>query len=113
MWEDWLKIASWKQRFEINRKNETQHSWNKWYIVERIRYFLTRGGEHKLYHSSNNELRNRYGIFIIVDEEVDKPVIGSVPISERVLMLNIACNEGTINLIQVYAPTVDRSDRKI
>lgn len=27
-------------------------------------------------------------------------------------MLNIACNKGTINLIQVYAPTTDKSDEE-
>jgi len=29
------------------------------------------------------------------------------------MMLNIACNKGTINLIQVYAPTADKSDEEI
>lgn len=28
-------------------------------------------------------------------------------------MLNITCNEGIINLIQVYAPTADKSDEEI
>lgn len=28
-------------------------------------------------------------------------------------MVNIACNEETISLIQVYAPTADKSDEEI
>jgi len=63
--------------------------------------FLTRNGEYKVYHSSSNESRHRYGVAIIVEKEVDKSVIGFVPISGRVMMLNISCSKGTINLIQV------------
>jgi len=48
-----------------------------------------------------------------VDKEVDKSVTVFVPISERNMMINIACNKGTINLIQVYAPTADKSNEEI
>lgn len=40
-------------------------------------------------------------------------MIGFVPISERAMMHNIACNIGTINLIQVYAPTAEKLDKEI
>lgn len=45
--------------------------------------------------------------------KIEKSIIGFVLISERAMMLNISCDGGTINLIQVYAPTVDKSDEEI
>lgn len=48
-----------------------------------------------------------------MDKEVDKSVIEFVPISKGAMMNNIACNVGTINLLQVYAPTADKSDEEI
>lgn len=36
-----------------------------------------------------------------------------MPISKRCMILNIVCDEGIINLIQVYAPTRDKSDKEI
>jgi hypothetical protein len=64
---------------------------------------LTRNGEQKVNHSSNSELRRRYDVAIIMD----KSATGFLPISERVMMFNIACNKETINLIQVYTSTTD------
>jgi hypothetical protein len=36
-----------------------------------------------------------------------------LPIPERVMMLNIDCNKGVNNLIQVYVQAADKSDEEI
>lgn len=78
--------------------------------------FPVQNGEQKIYHSGSNnntETNRRYGVAIIINKEVDQCVSGFIPVSERVMMLNISSESGTINLIQVYAPTADKADEEI
>ncbi|KAL1446089.1 hypothetical protein WDU94_009850 [Cyamophila willieti] len=75
--------------------------------------FVVNSGEYKIYHSSTDVTTHRYGVAIIIEKEIEKCVTGFVPLSDRVMMLSIASENGTINLIQVYAPTADKSDEEI
>ncbi|XP_008482566.1 craniofacial development protein 2-like [Diaphorina citri] len=75
--------------------------------------FATNNGESKIYHSSIDSAGHRYGVAIIVDKEIDQCVTGFIPISDRVMMLSISSTEGVINVIQVYAPTVDKPDEDV
>uniref|UniRef100_A0A8D8WPG5 Craniofacial development protein 2 n=1 Tax=Cacopsylla melanoneura TaxID=428564 RepID=A0A8D8WPG5_9HEMI len=78
--------------------------------------FPTINGEQKVYHSSsdeNTETNRRYGVAIIVNKEIDQCVTGFIPVSERVMMLNIASENRNVNIIQVYAPTADKPEEEI
>uniref|UniRef100_A0A8D8V3E1 Craniofacial development protein 2 n=1 Tax=Cacopsylla melanoneura TaxID=428564 RepID=A0A8D8V3E1_9HEMI len=75
--------------------------------------FVENSGEYKIYHSSIDVTTHRYGVAIIIEKEVEKCVTGFVPLSDRVMMLNIASENGVIHIIQVYAPTADKSDEEI
>ncbi|KAI5751342.1 hypothetical protein M8J77_006574 [Diaphorina citri] len=78
--------------------------------------FPTNSAEQKIYHSGSDEdvaTNRRYGVAIIVNKEIDQCVTGFTPISDRVMMINIASEKRNINIIQVYAPTADKSDEEI
>lgn len=66
-----------------------------------------------MYFSGNNNPNHRYGVAIIVDKVIDKSVIGFTPLSDRVMMLKLQASPTAVNVIQVYAPTADKSDQEI
>lgn len=66
-----------------------------------------------IYYSGNNDNQHRHGVAIIVDKESTRAVEGFIPISERVMILQLRTAHTKLNLIQVYAPTVNGSEEEI
>lgn len=71
--------------------------------------FVVNNSEYKIYRSSNNykDTNHNYDIAIIVNKEVEYCVTGFAPLSDRVMMLNVASEVGVLIIIQAYAPTAD------
>lgn len=66
-----------------------------------------------IYYSGSNDNQHKNGVAVIVSEEVQRTVENFVPISDRVMILQIKTNHTKMNLIQVYAPTADGEDNDI
>ncbi|XP_072384382.1 uncharacterized protein [Diabrotica undecimpunctata] len=50
---------------------------------------------------------------MILSKKVARSVTGFVPMSERIIMLQILTTHGKMNLIQIYAPTADKNEEEI
>ncbi|XP_072398266.1 uncharacterized protein [Diabrotica undecimpunctata] len=66
-----------------------------------------------LYYSGNIDNQHRRGVANIIDTKVNKSIEGFVPISERVMLLQIRTSHTKLNLIQVYAPTMDATEVEV
>ncbi|XP_073824763.1 FERM domain containing isoform X3 [Musca autumnalis] len=67
----------------------------------------------KIYFSGNSKRNHRNGVGIIVKEHIAKSVIGFIPKSDRTMIIKISAKPVNINIIQVYAPTADKSNDEI
>ena len=54
-----------------------------------------------------------HGVGILVDSNTNKSIINFVPLSERVMMLQLQTTKVRMNILQVYAPTSASEDREI
>ena len=66
--------------------------------------------EHKIYYAGENSVQHRNGVAILVTKEINRAVLGFLPVSDRVAMIKINAKPFKLNVIQVYAPTSDSSD---
>ncbi|XP_060531543.1 uncharacterized protein LOC132705128 [Cylas formicarius] len=64
----------------------------------------------RFYYSGNNDRDHRRGVGVIVTKEIAGSVTDFVPYSDRTMLLKIRTKPLNINIIQVYAPTLDRGD---
>ena len=61
--------------------------------------------------SNNGEYRHKVGV--IVSRSAAKFVMNYVPISERMLLLQINANPANINILQLYTPTTNHIDDEV
>ncbi|XP_030746013.1 craniofacial development protein 2-like [Sitophilus oryzae] len=73
---------------------------------------ITDGGTF-YYSGSDDQQKHPNGVGILVDKETNKAVTGFVPLSERVMMIQLETSKIRTNIIQVYAPTAQSEDREI
>lgn len=66
-----------------------------------------------IYFSGGNDANHRYGVAVIVAANINHAVADFVPINDRVMLLKLKTNRGMLNIIQVYAPTLDKEDEEI
>lgn len=59
---------------------------------------------HQIYYTDENRLQHRNGVAIIFNNKVDKDVLGSIPISDRVIIVKLDAKQCRLNVIQTYAP---------
>lgn len=64
-----------------------------------------------IYYSGDTTTKN--GVAVILRKEIAGAVIGFLPISDRVALLKIGANPTNLNIIQVYAPTSECTEREI
>ena len=57
--------------------------------------------------------RHEAGVGILLGREMARAVVGCWQVSKRVILVKIAAKPVGLNLIQVYAPTTDYSDREV
>ncbi|XP_060519890.1 uncharacterized protein LOC132698058 [Cylas formicarius] len=67
----------------------------------------------RFYYSGNNDRDHRRGVGVIVTKEIAGSVTDFVPYSDRTMLLKIRTKPLNINIIQVYAPTLDRGDDEV
>lgn len=64
--------------------------------------------EHTVYYNGEeNDNRHINGVGIIFNKDVNKSVNGFIPISERVLLIQLEAITNKMNIIATYAPTAD------
>jgi|UniRef100_A0A2S2QFY1 exonuclease III len=64
--------------------------------------------EHTVYYSGEeDDNRHRNGVGIILNKDVNQSVNGFIPISERVLLIQLEAITNKMNIIATYAPTAD------
>lgn len=61
----------------------------------------------------DEDTHHRNGVAVIVSKALDKSVKNYQPISDRVMVVQIAAKPFNINVIQVYAPTADKPDTEV
>ncbi|XP_037931408.1 craniofacial development protein 2-like [Teleopsis dalmanni] len=67
----------------------------------------------KVYYSGNQNKHHRNGVGILMIKDITKFVTEFIPKSDRAMMVKINAKPLNINIIQVYAPTADKSDDEI
>lgn len=94
-----IKIATWNTRSMFEAGSST------------IKWGKLRTNHKTLYYFGNNhsDLRNRVGV--ILSDEIDKAIINFVPHLHRCILIQLACSPFDDNIIQIYTPTADKSNK--
>ncbi|RZF44528.1 hypothetical protein LSTR_LSTR002301 [Laodelphax striatellus] len=66
-----------------------------------------------VYYSGITDGSNLNGVAVMIDQSIKKAVKNFLPLSDRVMLLQLNLDIGTLNLIQVYAPTAEKEDEII
>lgn len=66
-----------------------------------------------IYYSGRKDSQHLHGVAIVLDGSLQRSVKNFVPFSPRVLLLQLQAYCGTLNLVQVYAPTADKDDEEV
>ncbi|XP_024874105.1 craniofacial development protein 2-like [Temnothorax curvispinosus] len=61
-------------------------------------------------YSGGSDTNHRYGTAILVNNVVAELVAEFIPLNDRVMMLKLQTSHRALNVIQVYAPTNDKTD---
>uniref|UniRef100_A0A8D9ASD9 Craniofacial development protein 2 n=1 Tax=Cacopsylla melanoneura TaxID=428564 RepID=A0A8D9ASD9_9HEMI len=69
--------------------------------------------DHTVLYSGTSSGIHEYGVGMILTKEMAKYISNVVPVSERVMLVQLRATPVDINIIQVYAPTTDRSDEEL
>ncbi|XP_030765797.1 uncharacterized protein LOC115889859 [Sitophilus oryzae] len=67
------------------------------------------------YYSGNDSIDQNHqrGVGILIDENLQKSVKNFIPLSERVILIQLLGRPININIIQVYAPTAEKAEDEI
>lgn len=66
-------------------------------------------GKHAVYYSGSSDNKHQHGVRMILKKHITQYVNNFVPISERILLIQLETYPVNITIIQVYAPTADKS----
>uniref|UniRef100_A0A8D8SJ40 Craniofacial development protein 2 n=2 Tax=Cacopsylla melanoneura TaxID=428564 RepID=A0A8D8SJ40_9HEMI len=66
-----------------------------------------------IYYSGSSESSNLHGVAIAIDKSLKNTVKHFLPVSPRVLVLQLNACKRNLNLIQVYAPTADKEEEEL
>lgn len=66
--------------------------------------------EYQIYYSGTNDESHQNGVAVILKKSLAKSVKKFVPLSDRVMLVQLAAYPVNINIIQIYAPTADKDD---
>ncbi|XP_071576849.1 uncharacterized protein [Temnothorax nylanderi] len=66
-----------------------------------------------IYYSGGSATNHRYGTAILVNNIVAESVAEFIPLNDRVMMLKLQTSHRALNVIQVYAPTNDKTDAEM
>uniref|UniRef100_A0A8D9EV91 Craniofacial development protein 2 n=1 Tax=Cacopsylla melanoneura TaxID=428564 RepID=A0A8D9EV91_9HEMI len=69
--------------------------------------------DHQVYFSGTDNNKHEKGVGIILTKKMAACVTNFIPISDRVMLLQLKGRPVDINIVQVYAPTADKKDEEI
>lgn len=71
--------------------------------------------KYSMYYScgSESDYSRRHGVGVVVNSEIKKAVTNFIPLSDRVMMLQINARPIRLNIIRVYAPTADKPEEEV
>lgn len=119
-----IKIATWNVRtlFAAGKLQNLIQEMERMKIsilgVSEVRWpdsgMVRSNGKVFYYSGSTAAVRNhRNGVGLLIDESLGKSIRCFLPISERVMLVQLAGSPININIIQVYAPTADGTNEDI
>lgn len=117
-----LRIATWNVRtlYEAGRLHNLIQEINRLSIdimgICEVRWTdsgVTRSGGCSIYYSGTRDGRHINGVAIVLKEQLSRLKKNFVPISDRVMLLQMDTKPIGLNLIQVYAPTVESPDDEV
>jgi hypothetical protein len=68
--------------------------------------------DYKVYYSGD-DINHQYGVGVIVNRQKANYVTNVVPQSHRIMLIQLQSAPFKLNIIQVYAPTLDRADEEV
>uniref|UniRef100_A0A8D8ZLR6 Craniofacial development protein 2 n=1 Tax=Cacopsylla melanoneura TaxID=428564 RepID=A0A8D8ZLR6_9HEMI len=69
--------------------------------------------DHQVFYSGTDNGKHEYGVGLILTKEIAKCVDNFIPVSCRVMLVQIKAKPVDLNIIQVYAPTSDATEEEI
>lgn len=69
--------------------------------------------DHVVYYSGADDAQHRRGVGFVLTGEMDAAVVGFIPLTDRMAMLEIQADPVNISLIQVYAPTGESEEETV
>ncbi|XP_070159782.1 craniofacial development protein 2-like [Polyergus mexicanus] len=69
--------------------------------------------DHIVYYSGTSDTQHRNGVGFVLTKETDAAVVGFIPLSDRIAMLETQASPVNINLIQIYAPTGESEEEVV
>uniref|UniRef100_A0A8D8T3N0 Craniofacial development protein 2 n=1 Tax=Cacopsylla melanoneura TaxID=428564 RepID=A0A8D8T3N0_9HEMI len=68
---------------------------------------------HRIYHSGTSDNTYQYGVGMIIQKRLVNQVTNFVPLTDRIMLLQISARPANVNIVQVYAPTKDHSNEEV
>lgn len=69
--------------------------------------------DYAIYTSGTHDGSHRNGVAVILNKSLNNSVRNFVPLSDRVMLLQLTTKPVNLNIIQVYAPTTDHDDNEV
>nr|XP_034830054.1 craniofacial development protein 2-like [Maniola hyperantus] len=115
-----MKIATWNVRslYSEGKLQNTQQEMCRLHInilgISEVRWAgsgVYTSEQTMLYYSGGNDNSyHRNGVAIMIHKKLHSSVKNFLPVSDRVMLLQVEAKPFNINLIQVYAPTADKDE---
>uniref|UniRef100_A0A8D8PQH9 Craniofacial development protein 2 n=1 Tax=Cacopsylla melanoneura TaxID=428564 RepID=A0A8D8PQH9_9HEMI len=69
--------------------------------------------EYKVYYSGTGDNTHKNGVGIIMNKYIASCVTNFIPISDRIMLIQLTARPTNLNFIQVYFPTTDHTDAEV
>ncbi|CAG9828488.1 unnamed protein product, partial [Diabrotica balteata] len=69
--------------------------------------------DHRIFYSGSLDGKLEHGVGVIITRKISRCILNFVPVSNRVILLQIRANPVNVNIIQIYAPTADKDDEEV
>lgn len=69
--------------------------------------------DHIIYYSDNQDCQHKHGMGIMINRSRSRYVLHFLPLSNRVMMLQLNTNIRTMNMIKLFASTLDKEEQEV
>lgn len=66
-----------------------------------------------IYYSGGSNNEHRHGTAVILTDKIAESVVDFVPVNERIIFIKMKTTHRDLNVIQIYAPTNDKTEQEI